>query len=128
MSVFKRTHRGQKGGKIIANKYSIEFRDHTGRVRRVGAFKDKKASEELERGMLRLTALRASGATPDAEAARFLESVPGTIRDNLAAWGIVDSARAAGGRSLDSLIDARFPSCRTGYREHKGNRNGRRNR
>ena len=80
MSVFRRTRKGRKGGKIAAGKYTIELKDHAGLIRRIGGFQDKRASEELERGILRLVALRASGAAPDAEAARFIESIPVTVQ------------------------------------------------
>ena len=100
MSVFRRIRKGQKD-----NRFTIQFRDHASLVRRVGAFRDKKASDELERGILRLVALRASGAVPDAEAARFLESVPAAVRDSLVAWGIIDQVRAAGGKRIAEHVE-----------------------
>ncbi|MDR2391774.1 MAG: hypothetical protein LBE84_08870 [Planctomycetota bacterium] len=104
MSVFRRIRKGQNGGKIVAGKYTIEFKDAAGIVRRIGGFRDKKASEELERGILRLVALRAAGSPPDAEGARFLESVPAAVRDALAAWSVIDRERAATGKSLAAHI------------------------
>jgi hypothetical protein len=106
MSVFKRTHSGARGGTIRAGKYTVEFTGPDGIVRRVGAFSDKRASEELERGILRLVALRSARAAPDSEAQRFIETCPPAIRGKLAEWGIVDSQRAAGGKRLSALVDA----------------------
>ncbi|MCD8139200.1 MAG: tyrosine-type recombinase/integrase [Planctomycetaceae bacterium] len=104
MSVFKRTYTGKGGKTKSIQKWSVDFRDHDGIVRRVAAFKDRSASLELERSLKKLVALRMAGAGPDAELSRFPESCPGEIREKLADWNIISGERAAAGRDIDRHV------------------------
>ncbi len=105
MSVFKRKYKGQDGKDKTAGKWSLDFRDHEGIVRRVAAFTDKAASLELERHLKRLVSLRMSGSGPDAELARFLETCPDSLLDKLVEWNILKAERAAGGKALLTLAE-----------------------
>ena len=81
MAVFKPTVKaGEKAGKYI-----VQFADAGGTVRRVPGFSSQAASRELERSLLKLTALRMAGAGPDAELTRQMESWPAALRERLAA-------------------------------------------
>ncbi len=100
MSVFKRKYTSLSGKSATIQKYSVDFRDHTGVLRRVAAFTDRSASLELERQLKKLVALRMTGAGLDAELSRFLETCPAAIRERLGEWGIIDPARAAAGKRL----------------------------
>jgi integrase len=105
MSVFKRKR--AEGGKrrVTESKiYYIDFFDHADIRRRLPAFTDKTASNEMERSIRRLVALRMTGGGPDAESSRFLEKCPPAIREKLGDWGIVDIDHAAGGRRLTDLL------------------------
>ncbi len=105
MAVFKRKYTAKNGKAKAIQKYSVDFRDHDGVVRRVAAFTDRSASVELERQLKKLVALRMAGAGPDAGLSRFLESCPGEIRENLGKWGIIDGERAAAGKALSAHIE-----------------------
>ena len=89
MSVYKR-----------GRKWMVDLFDHAGIRRRFSAFPDKAASEILEHNLKRLVSFRASGGVPDLQLNRFIETLPPNIRDKLAAWGIIDSQRAASGKPL----------------------------
>ena len=49
MRVFRATYNDRKGRKRESTKLYVEFRDHNNRVRRLPAFKHKRASEEFGR-------------------------------------------------------------------------------
>ena len=100
MAVFKRKYTSRDGKAATTQKYSLDFRDHEGVMRRVAAFTDKSASLELERHLKRLVSLRMAGIEPDAELSRFLETCPAGIRENLGKWGVIAGERAAAGKSL----------------------------
>ena len=100
MAVFRLTRKaGEKAGK-----YAVQFRDVAGIVRRAPGFTSQAASKELERSLLKLVALRTAGAGPDAELTRQMESWPGSLRDKLAGWGLIDRERAAAGKGLQEHI------------------------
>ncbi|MDR0363306.1 MAG: site-specific integrase [Planctomycetota bacterium] len=105
MSVFKRKR--AEGGKrrVTESKiYYIDFFDHADIRRRLPAFADKTASNEMERNISRLVALRMAGGGPDAESSRFLQKCPPAVREKLGDWGIIDIDHAAGGRRLSNLL------------------------
>ncbi len=100
MAVFKRKYTSRDGKAATTQKYSLDFRDHEGVMRRIAAFTDKSASLELERHLKRLVSLRMAGIEPDAKLSRFLETCPAGIRENLGKWGVIAGERAAAGKSL----------------------------
>lgn len=106
MAVFRRRHTGDNGKKMSSGKWSIQFTDAAGIVRRLPGFTDKAATLELERGIMRLVSARASGMAPDADMVRFNEGLPVTVRDKLTKWDILDAKRAAAGKPLKDLIEA----------------------
>ncbi len=104
MAIFKRRRTGEKGKTVSSGKWTVQFTDASGVVRRLPGFADKNATQELERGILRLVSARASGMAPDAEMLRFIEGLPNAIRDKLADWNILDAQRSAAGKQLTDLI------------------------
>ena len=106
MAIFKRKYTNKAGKNVEIQKWSVDFRDHDGIVRRVAAFTDRSASLELERHLKKLVSFRMAGVGPDAESSRFLESCPVEIRDHLAEWGIIAPERAAMGKALTGHIEA----------------------
>lgn len=89
MSVFHRKRKNKNGRITLDKKWSVDFADHTGIIRRVVGFTDKAASVELERQLLRLVSLRLSGLGIDVDAAKFLESCPESIKAKLATWNVI---------------------------------------
>ena len=100
MGIFRRRYTNKAGKNVELQKWSLDFRDHSGIVRRVAAFTDRGASVELERQLKKLVSLRMAGAGPDAELSRFLECCPEDLRDHLADWGIIAGERAAAGKAI----------------------------
>ena len=85
----------------------MEFQDHTERTRprRLSAFTDHAASDELGRKIARLVAFRAVGETPDLELAQWLEKTPKRIREKLGEWGLIDLHRVTGAKPLPDHIE-----------------------
>ncbi len=105
MRLFRDTFRDRRTGRRVpAQRWSIEFRDHTERARRIVAHSDKAASEALGRHVERLAELRIEGRAPDRELARVIEAWPARIRDRLAGIGLLDAQRIAGARPLTDLL------------------------
>lgn len=78
----------------------VDFVDPIGVRRRMPAFSDKAASLEFGRRLEKLIALRSVGDAPDAELARWIETLPERMRATLAGWGILDPARLSRARAL----------------------------
>jgi integrase len=97
MSVIKRK---RNGGAVVDSNWTVDFSDHTGFRRRVPAFRDKAASCELERNLVRLVDIRQSGGIMDSTMIRFLDTCPQQVRDRLAQWGVIERDKAAAGRSI----------------------------
>ena len=104
MAIFKRKFTNKNGKEKALKKYSVEFRDHDGIVRRIPAFTDRSASAELERQLKRLVAMRMAGAGLDTGLSVFLESCPGEIRDKLANWGVIEQTISASGKNVATHI------------------------
>ncbi len=105
MSVFRINYHDKHGKKRSTRRWHVEFKDHLGRRQRIPAFKDKGASRELERKIVRLAALRASAATPDAEMRRWIEGLAPDLRDRLAGMDLLTARQVAALKPLTTLID-----------------------
>lgn len=107
--VYKPTYKDRHTGESREGaSWAVEFQDHTDRPRprRLTAFTDKGASEDLGRKLMQLVALRAAGESPNLELTRWMETTPARIRTQLVAWGLVDAHRATGSKTLkDHLAD-----------------------
>jgi integrase/recombinase XerD len=99
MTVWKRRRK-----KALDKKFTVQFSDHKGIRRRLIGFTDKHASEELERQVLRIVALKMASAALDAEAVKFLEVCGAYVRGKLAEWGIIDAGRAEAGKFITDLL------------------------
>ncbi len=106
MSVFRRTYTGRDGKREKTGVFYVEFRDHMDRVQRVPGYRDRAATQELERKLRTLSALRASGSPPDETMRRWTENLPAALRDRLAAVGLITAQQVAALRSLSTLVDA----------------------
>ncbi len=76
MRLYKPMYRSPEGKKIPTARWYCDFKDPGGARRRLPAFTDRKASEELARRLERLIALRTVGDQPDAATRQWLESIP----------------------------------------------------
>ncbi|GEM_PF-311590 len=76
MRVFKTTYKDRKSHVRKSSKWYVEFRDHTGALRRLPADTDKETSEDFGRKCERLASFRASHMPPDMELVRWFETLP----------------------------------------------------
>ena len=105
MRLYHDTYRDRRTGRRKeAARWSIEFRDHDERPRRLAAFSDKKASEELGRKIVRLVDLRAAGSEPDRALAKAIQDWPQRVRERLQKIGVLDARQVSGARPLSALI------------------------
>lgn len=75
MRVFKATYRDRKGEVRESAKWYVEFKDHTGAVRRLPADTNHSAAVEFGRKCERLASYRASHMPPDMELVKWLETL-----------------------------------------------------
>jgi len=104
MRVFRTSYRDKDGQRVQVKKWWIETRDHLQTVRRFPAFTDKTQSEALGRQIERLVRYRAVGEQPDAALSRWLEQIPGKLRQRFANIGLLDPERASGGKLLSEHL------------------------
>jgi len=81
-------------------KYYVGFSDGTGTRRRLPGFESRKASESLGRRLDELVSHKVSSSALSQDLARWLESLPSSIRSKLASWQLLDSIRIAASRTL----------------------------
>lgn len=102
MSVFQAVQKGGKRAKV----WRIDFKDHRGIRRRVSGFRDKKASEQLERIIEQLVNCRHNEVLPGADLARAIESMRPGVRRRLIAFGVLDERKEHAAKSIaDHLAD-----------------------
>lgn len=88
-----------------ARTWRVEIRDANGRPRRLGGFKDRKATEELGRRVERLVAMRAGGESLDTEMVRWLEGIPVRLRKRLGKLGLLEARTVAASQPLSAHLD-----------------------
>jgi len=95
----------KNGEKRHSRKLYGVFVDHAGVLRKLPLFADKKNAGEAARLVERLVHARAAGDSLTPELSRFIENTLPAIREKLAAWGIIDAAKVAAGKSLDDHLN-----------------------
>ena len=105
MSVRKRPYNA--GGKFrVAQRYTVQFADHHGVSRRLPAYTEKAASEELERKLKRLAALTATHTVVPPDLSHWIDALPKAMQARLAKWGLIDVRRLAAAANLLRHVDA----------------------
>jgi len=112
MRLFKGTYLDPTTGRRVpAARWSLDFTDHLQRRQRIGlAITDRRACEAIGRNVEALVSRKLAGLGPDAELTRWLEVIPGALRDKLAAIGLLSGERAAGGKPLRGHVED-FRQC-----------------
>ncbi len=101
MRVFKPKYRDKRTGKSKpVSKWWIELRDHLQVIRRFSGCTDKKATEALGKQIERLVSCKIAGQQPGPELSRWLEGISEKLTDRLVKVGLLDTTRAAAGKSL----------------------------
>ncbi len=100
MIVYRDTALNRKTGRREpAKKWTVQFY-FRGERRRLAAFADKTASEQLGRKLERLAALRTAGEPPTPELAEWLSHLAPEVRAHLEHIGLLDSRRVAAAKPL----------------------------
>ena len=100
MRIYKPTYKSSSGLRRQTPKWYVEFRDHLQCVRRVPAYTDKGQSVEMGRKLEKLVACRANDEPPTPELVRWIDAMPGPLREKLAGIGLLEHHHAAGVRPL----------------------------
>ena len=105
MRLYKPTYVDRKTHKTrtVANFY-IEARDHNGRLLRLPAFTDKRASETLARNLQRIIDAKAVSDTLPAELAVWVQTLPPKTISVLTRWGLLEPQTLAGSKPLSEHI------------------------
>jgi site-specific recombinase XerC len=119
MRTFKPKRKLPGGARVAYRHWYVEFRDHQARIRRLRAFTDRAASEELGRKLVRLADLRAAGEAPNRELGRFIERLPVVTREKLGKWGLLEPRQVTGSQPLCDLLDRLRESLRAAGRGEK---------
>lgn len=107
MRLFKSTYHDREGNKRETSKWYVEFRDQHEVTRRVSAFTNKRASEELGKSIEQLVSYHlATGGQMDPSLQCWLTDLPQRTRDKLVSIGLVKGERVAVTKPLvDHLTD-----------------------
>ena len=97
-------YRRRVNGKRTPN-WTIQFQTPSGRVCRLAAFRDKRASQELLDTIDGLLACKGSGSRPDAALLRRVERLPFGKLDKLREWGVLDARYSAAVKPLTAHVD-----------------------
>lgn len=103
-SLYRRATKGADGKPKRAGSWTVEFRTGAGRLCRLAAFKDRRASAELAETVEALLACRATGSRPDADLSRRVERLPFRALDRLREWGILDPRFTAAVKPLSEHV------------------------
>jgi integrase len=119
MRIYKISYKDKSGESHEVAKWWLELRDHKNIVRRFPGFIDKGATESLGKQIKRLIECRASSEPIDPALSRWLERVPGKLRMRFAKIGLIDEARAFGGKPLSEHLDSFCDSLKSKSRSNE---------
>ena len=110
MSVLKPMYKSSQGKKKKVGRWYVEFKDHTGILRRIPAYSDKGATVTLESKIKKLVSCKNSGQ-PELvyEASQYFEQLPTSaketvnLRNHLIAFGLLNAKKTQAGYT--SLAD-----------------------
>ncbi len=105
MRVFKQRYRDRRTGGYAKTEGWYVGIIVDGVERRIPAFTDKRASEELGRRCQDLANMRVAGGRPDAAQLAWIEQQPQRMRDRLARIGVLDSRGVASAKPLRDHLD-----------------------
>src|SRR5262245_9064965 len=99
--LFRATYKDRGGTKRQSGKGYVEFRDHSETGRRLPAFPNKAASDEMWRYLVQLVEYhKATGGQAVPSLSRWLAGLPLVIGDKLVSIGLLDRERVAVGKPL----------------------------
>lgn len=107
MRVFKHVFKDRRtGASRQTSKYYIEFKDPSGRMRKMPGLSAKSATEEFGRKVDRLVACRVAGTRIDPDLVKWVESLPQKVHQRLLKFGLLDAQQVGTVRPLaDHLAD-----------------------
>ncbi|MDY6954502.1 MAG: tyrosine-type recombinase/integrase [Thermodesulfobacteriota bacterium] len=104
MRIFKPLRKDKEGKPRRYQKWYAEFKCHRSRLRRVTAFADKKASEELGRKLEKLVAARLTGGMLSPSLSAWAETLPVAIKKKLVEFDLLSPETVASSKSLAEHI------------------------
>lgn len=105
LRLYKNTYRDETGQKKKAAGWAVDFTDHMEIRRRIPlGVTDKRAAEAMAGKIEGLINCRAAKLPMDRELQSWIEVIPSKLRDRLAAIGLIEAERAAGGKPLSGHL------------------------
>ncbi len=105
MRLHRANWKGPDGQRVYSSNWMVEVRTPNHGRKRIGAFRDKRASEEFGRRLEALCDLRLAGERPDAMLLAWLDTLPADTLAKLAKYGFIDAGRVAAVKSLAGHLD-----------------------
>jgi len=96
----------KKGDKILVetSHWHIKFEDNLQTRRDLKAYTNEKTTQRLADRIQQLLNYKANNAPPDTDMQKFIEQIPGRIRDELISFGLLNANEVAAGKTLLEYI------------------------
>jgi len=120
MRIFKPLRKDKQGKPQRYLRWYTEFKCHRGMLRRIPAFKDKKASEDLGRKIEKLVVARSLGESLNPELAHWVEVLPALIKKKLLEFDLLSHETVSATKPLvEHLADyGQYLSSNQTTRDH----------
>lgn len=105
MRIFKQMYTSPAGKKVPAKCYTVEVRDHRGKLRKFVGSPSKRAARRIGEHIELLAENKNAGWPPDAQLMQWLAQIPDNLRQRLARIGLIDRDRAAAAKPLTEHLD-----------------------
>src|SRR5262245_54324716 len=122
MSVYQPKYKNPDGTWSTSPTWWIEFKDHCRARRRVQGYPAKRATEDLERRIMELVYVRASGGVPSADLRVWCERLSPRLRAKLVEFGLLDKSHVAAAAPIDDHVkswEAHLKSSGTGEKRRE---------
>ncbi|MCL1999908.1 MAG: tyrosine-type recombinase/integrase [Planctomycetes bacterium] len=104
MRLYRANWKDPEGQRVYSTNWMVEVRTPSSGRRRIGAFRDKRASEEFGRKLEALCDLRLAGQRPDSALLAWLDTLPSDTLAKLSRHGFIDGERAASAKGLPGHV------------------------
>jgi len=105
MRIYKQKYKSRSGETKQSKKWYVRLNDHMKITQAFPAFTDKQQSIRLGEKIEKLVVLKINNEPTDRELSEWLSQIPASLRDKFAKIGLIDSQRAAAGKSLTKHLE-----------------------